>query len=260
MSWTRTCLGVAAACLAAAGCGGPAPVGGEQGLAAAHPDPAVAFAVDRERTVELYDLPSGVLVMETGVAGRSQPVLPAHRELLDAKRFVDLFVALRPDLEVPAALRTLESKAQSARPTKSATRTQSRALPPEQGGSASFAHADNACNNGCCDQNWLNSNLCGNFGGYHYNWFLFDYGWSYENDGSTDFYNAAVCAGTGTSTFNVSIGDGSGGTWSVPGATYRTYYWLAGCYFLDCPDYQWVHTSVNSQAHQALHSYCGAFD
>ena len=220
---------------------------------AVHPEPTVAFAVDSETNVELYDFPAGVMVMETGKAGRANTILLQYRELVKSKRFVDLFKTLRPDAVVPEELIALEAKAKTALPSK--VIRQAGTLPPPPAGNQILE--GNACGNVCCDYTWLNANICSGLSGDSYDWFLFDYGWSYVNASSDTLYSGAACAGIGTSLFTVSVGDGSGGTWSVPAGYYRTYWWLAGCYFLDCPDTQSVYTSVNSSGNQHLHTYCG---
>ncbi len=253
----------AALCLVTSGCVGSAPAHEDApsttvAQEAVHPEPDVSFAIDHDTTVEVYDFPSGVLVMETGKAEGSKPVLKDYKELLDSGRLVEVFTKLRPDLEVPERLIALQAKAG----TGAASSSGNVAAPAEggsssKGGASSVVGTDNACNNVCCDPTWLSNNVCNGLGNYPYNWFLLDYGWSYENSSSMVNYLGTVCAGVGTSVFTVNVSDGNGGQWSVPAGYYRWYNWVAGCYLFNCPASKSISTSVNSQSNQHLHSYCG---
>jgi hypothetical protein len=236
-----------------------------------HPAPSFRLAVDANTTVELYEFSSGVLVREEGKAGVSQPVLSRYQDLVQSRRVVDLFRAIKPDSSVPSELVALEARLNSLHagspPKVGITRTPSAeadGLAAEDTASAAAKSAgvrpDNVCNNGCCDWSWLQNNLCTNLSGWPYTWFLFNYGYDYANSNSMDAYGGHVCSAIGTSTFGVSITDGSGGTWSVPQGNYISYGWLAGCYFLNCPSYQAISTSVNSQYNQHTHTYCGWFN
>jgi hypothetical protein len=230
--------------------------------------------------VEIYDFDDRVLVSEVGRAYVA-PMGPEATALANKNRLVDLFTTLRPDIPVPPALVQLQSRLSVDDSPIDTVRVQSVASQPMQVTTAGVAsgavtgapaaaassmngkdsagggygvQSDNACSNGCCDDTWLKNNICSGLSGYNYSWYLFDYGWSYENSGSiSDFYGAA-CAGIGTSLYTVSIQDGSGGSWSVPEGTYRTFGWhkcLFGCFN------DWEHSTVNSQADQHLHTYCG---
>jgi hypothetical protein len=223
-----------------------------------HPAPVARIEVDAERAIEFYEYPSGVLAMESGVA-RDKALLPAFRDKLDAGQLVDIAATLRPDLPPPEALVSLQARMQAAPRTaidKDRTaRPWETELPPATSGYAPI-HAS-GCGNNCCNSTWLVNNLCGDGSFWDYSWFLLDYGWSYENFSSVSRFYGAACAATGTSSFSVDIGDGSGGTWSVQEAHYRTFEWIAGCYLFNCPDHKSADSSVNRQSNQHLHSYCG---
>jgi hypothetical protein len=219
-----------------------------------HPAPVARIEVDADRAIEFYEYPSGVLVMETGVAS-GKVLLPTLRDKVEAGEFVDIATTLRPDLPPPEALVALQARDQAPRTTgtaRVARAPQTQVLPPA-GGYASTL--DSGCGNNCCNASWVQNNLCGT--AYDYTWFLLDYGWSFENFGSVSRFDSAVCAANGTSTFNVDMGDGSGGTWSVPEGHYRWFYWHGGCYIFNCPATTSANSSVNKQSNQHLHTYCG---
>jgi hypothetical protein len=225
-----------------------------------HPAPAVTVTLESGQIVEFYDYPDGVLIMERGKATPStRPVLPQLAPLDD---LVDIWSTLRPDLPVPSRLLELQDKvATTDRPARrTAHEAQSRPAGPTSGGERGIMPA-NACMNICCDGNWLQNNLCapGNTQG-NYSWYFLDYGSSYANTPQTYYVWGAACAGRGISSFSVTTGTGSGGTWSVEPGYYTWYQWKAGCYFLNCPARTWINTSVNSPSSQHLHSYCGVFD
>jgi hypothetical protein len=132
--------------------------------------------------------------------------------------------------------------------------------PPSVGGGKPTGYSPLVnCGNGCCDYNWTQNTLCQpNTNGATYQWYLPDYGWSYANDSYYKYWGA-VCAEVGSSTFTIHSQDGFGGVWVVPQGYYR---WesdkpyCSGGGFCSQP---WMNSSVNTQAAQATHTYCGGF-
>ena len=115
------------------------------------------------------------------------------------------------------------------------------------------------CNNGCCDEAWLYTLAECYQANWNYYWFLYNYGWSTLTSTFDAEVEGLVCSAQGTSTFSMNIG-GSGGTWSVPEATYRWYHWTAGTDFWGGPIPKDTSSSVNSAASQHLHTFCGHLD
>ena len=229
-----------------------------------HPAAAVTVTLKTGQQVEFYDYPEGVLVMESGQATRStEAVLTTYRALIKGRRYAELFSALRPDLQVPDRILELQQKVGGPSDSVVGAFAPEEARPdvsgPTSGGSP--WRAPDACSNICCDETWLNNNICYNYnnGGYPYSWFLVDYGWSYADNNSVSYYSGTACAGIGTSTFVVTVGTGSGGTWTVGAGYYRTYWWEDGCGPFGCSHSE-VYSSVNTESDQHLHSYCGVFN
>ncbi|HEX6273324.1 MAG TPA: hypothetical protein VFZ53_09795, partial [Polyangiaceae bacterium] len=142
-----------------------------------HPPAAVTIELDNGNVVEIYDFTDVPLVVESGVAGVT-PALSGLKDLVKQNRLVELFSALRPDLEVPPKLATLE------RAFVEKARLRSDEIPkmreelrvPDQATAATNELAGLAapvvggqrlgegpglqtkqligCNNGCCDPVW----------------------------------------------------------------------------------------------------------
>jgi hypothetical protein len=96
------------------------------------------------------------------------------------------------------------------------------------------------------------------------NWFLFNFGWSYANSNGQDIkhYKGLVCAASGTSSWHWQVDSTPYNyTWSVAENTFAVAYWDASCPLggvFGCYDYP-ASSYVNSQAAQALHTYCGYY-
>jgi hypothetical protein len=275
MKIIRTSLCIAALGLApvAAGCGSgdyapdPAPTASTVPEAAqpeSHPDPVVSIDVGGGKTVELYDFGEGrVLVMETGKAG-GELVLPRYGDLIHSGRLVDIVKSLRPDLEVPASVIDLQARSDAAmvesvaqpKPRFTVKGPVPAGTSTNNGGSVIVP--ETTCGNYCCDYDWLQNTMCYDYGcsggGCTYSWFNYDYGWSVINSTEVAIWQGAACSASGTSTFFVSVSDGSGGTWSVGQGYYRYYSWIWGS------DFENFATGVNSQSNEHLHTYCGGVD
>src|ERR1019366_7244969 len=237
-----------------------------------HPDAVASIDVAGGKLIEFYDFAgSGVMVMESGKAEGASALhsRPDVQQMIGSGEFVHAFLALRPDLPVPASLQALQARVvqldQRAPDDVEGTgggRATGTVPPPPQTGSALPTPSSSTqsggggtgvqpqdCGNMCCDYAWLTGTMCN----YSTNWFLYDYGWSYANTSSTDAIYADACAATGTSLWTVQVQDGSGGTCSIAQGYYRSYWWYT------TGNYNWIHTWVNTEETQALHSYCGAW-
>jgi hypothetical protein len=202
------------------------------------------------QVIDFYDYGSNALIVESGTA-YATPALPNTRDAIARDQLVSLWTHLSPETPVPAALESLQHRLMSLPAASDAV----PAMPSLKTGGAKLANlgpitsAPVGCNNGCCDFNWL-STFAECQGNYSFSWFLFNYGWSFASNGSAALYQGLVCSASGTSTYSVSVG-GSGGTWSVPQATYRWFHWTTGFFR------QSMTSSVNSSGNQHLHTYCG---
>ena len=246
---------------------------GEASLSSEHPDATVTIALEDGKTIELFDLPAGVLISESGKAeAEGSTLLQGNRELkglLATNRYVDAFLALQPDRPVPEALIGLQARHPvlpvqlPAEQTAAGVAGGDVAPPPpvEPGGSASYSGGggkpglapgqktpQTTCTNACCNYTWLQNNICLTS---LMDWFYLDYGWSYQNSGPVLDAYAAACAVSGTSLFTISIGDGSGGSWSVPAGYYRSFGWGGSVFPYS------MSSTVNSQSNQHEHTFCG---
>jgi hypothetical protein len=230
------------------------------------PTPIAKIDLKDDHAVEFYDFGEDVLISESGKAGTAHSLNAGNQPSALIKSGVAVHEVLSrvwssvsPGTPVPQSLLDIQARWKAAPP-------QARpAQPLEFSHNASGlpfgqsldrpqplakAAAPVGCNNGCCDFQWL-STLSQCSGNYDYDWFLYNYGYSYANSGDVDYYTGMVCSAVGTSTYKVSISSGAGGTWSVPQATYRTYWWSAGVWNKS------MTSSVNSSGNQHLHTYCG---
>lgn len=242
-----------------------------------HPPAAVTIELENGNVVEIYDFADVPLVVESGVAGVT-PALPELKHLVKQNRLVELFSALRPDLRVPSKVATLErafaekarlhsddppqirEELRAADQGMAASRDGAGLTAPDVGGQR-FGEGPGlqtkqliGCNNGCCDPVWTAQEPCAHGNPVDYSWFLFNYGWSYANGSGALIVDTATCAAIGTSTFTVSISDGSGGTWSVLEAHYKTFWW--GAWFYN----RSYSSTVNTASNQHLHTHCGYID
>lgn len=231
----------------------------------ATPKPVADITLPNGNKVEFYDFGHGVLVSETGEAGTT-PVLDKAdataalgKNASGSEKLAALWRSVAPNEAVPGSLQAIRQRwtnmpAQPPAASRPSLAPNFSGIPMGPGLRSSIplgkAAAPVGCNNGCCDESWLRTlNYCSTH--MDYSWFLFNYGYSYANSNGIDYYRGLVCSASGTSSFRVSISDGSGGTWSVAQATYRTYYWIAGVWDRD------MTSSVNSSGNQHLHTYCG---
>lgn len=212
--------------------------------------PVASLKLHSGQVIDFYDYGTNALIVESGAAYMT-PALPNTREAIARDQIVSLWTRLAPETPVPAALEGLQRRLVSLPLYPEAA----PAVPSLDTGGAKqlsgivIPNAPVGCNNGCCDFSWL-STLAECQGNYSFSWFLFNYGWSFSNSSNDALYQGLVCSAAGTSTFSVSVG-GSGGTWSVPEATYRWFHWTSGLFR------QSMTSSVNSSSNQHLHTYCG---
>jgi hypothetical protein len=263
---------------AAAGCGadptGPGndPAGGVVGAPTpeAPPTPVATLPLEGGSVLEFYDFGTGAVVSETGLAGVKPRFNPqgalGSQGAADATQLVSIWESMASHRAVPQALIDLQQRLSTLPPEA----VEAADVPlvvdgkplaerqPSPRGDDLLA-APSGCNNGCCDYEWL-STLPQCQGNGDYSWFLYNYGYSHANSGSVGMYRGLVCSAEGTSTYRVAV-TGGGGTWSIPEAYYRTYFWMAGttcnpfCHYAT----KTVSSSVNGSGDQHLHTYCGNF-
>lgn len=244
------------------------------------PTPVASLTLENGNVVELYEFGRRAVIMESGVVYSPQMYKPQRRPRVD--ELVATWESLAPGEPVPQAVRDLQERLVREGAMEEPTNEQS---PSADVGGTAFGESapsptdDNfqrgaggdalqgadlgvqlqspvGCNNGCCDFDWLStiSQCSGNYG---YSWFMFNYLWSYANTSSVWTYDGFVCSAAGTSTYKVNVvGEGYGGTWSVPQATWRAYSWTDDTCGVFCSDED-VNSSVNTSSTPHLHTYCG---
>ena len=243
---------------------------GVPAVAPMHPDPIASINVSGGKVIEFYEFEgSGVMVMESGKAEGALTLhqRPDVQQMIASGEFVQAFLALRPDLPVPPKLQALQARVvrldQHSPDDLQGTgggRATGTVPPPPQTGSALPTPSSGTqsvgggtgvqpqdCGNNCCNYAWLTGTMCN----YSTNWFLWDYGYSYADNESANFFYGDACAALGTSAWTVQVQDGSGGTWDIAQGYYRDYWWYT------FGNNNWIHTWVNTGADQAEHSYCG---
>lgn len=237
------------------------------------PIPVAEIDLPNGSTIEFYDFGSAVLISEYGKAGATPSIHSAApspnlgKQASARDGLSSEWTRLAPNRPVPQALLDIDARfAKAAALPGSSGRTNAAGLSPitrEASGIkmgpqslvspalGKTAAVPTGCSNGCCDYQWLSSlNAC-SANHFTYQWFLFNYGYTWANIDDVDLYQGLACAATGTSQFNVRMGDGKGGTWAVAEGTYRTYSWYKGWFDEN------LRSSVNSSTRQALHTYCG---
>jgi hypothetical protein len=231
----------------------------------ATPKPAATLDLPSGNTLEFYDFQSGALVVESGKAGvkaylgsESPAETLAKRSADPGLQLAALWNSASAGAPLPKALSLMQERwknppagksVRPAAPTLGAA-GQPFTLPQAPKATLAKAAAPVGCNNGCCDYEWLATLGQCQGADWPISWFLFNYGYSYSNYEDTEYVNGLVCAANGNSSWKMSVG-GSGGTWTVTPAHYKTWRWLAGWFDED------MRSSVNSSASQALHTYCG---
>jgi hypothetical protein len=248
--------------------------------AASAPRPVASAVAPNGNVVEFYDGEDGVLVSETGVAGSSRVFDPQGKS---ADRLLDAWRSVAPKDPFPQALAQLEKRMKAIHKLateRSRNPAHKDALPPPPalfqsrpeskpfGGtlmpesstpkSGMVTNALEGCDNGCCDREWLGTFDECQDGAADYNWFLFNYGWTWSNSPDIWIYKALVCSANGTSKWNVKIGD-KRWSWDVPHGHYRTWWWKAGSNPILCGGWcgKDMTSSVNTTSAQQLHTYCG---
>jgi hypothetical protein len=167
--------------------------------------------------------PGLLLVSELGTAG----IAPVH---IDGKNPIDLYRQLAPGRDVPRIL--LDAQARSEKLPADAQPNIKVSSSDAKDSVASLVETGprNYINNQSCDDQWFNNTFC--VGSYDWsacrlnlvgNW--------WASHSSADYAHFAVCADIGNVTMDVSMGDGSGGIWTVTEGTYRTWSWSDPCVF-----------------------------
>ena len=220
-----------------------------------------SWKVASGNTIEIYNFDGQAMISEVGVAG-TPSTLNANLDIKHG-RPIDIWNALGPKASVPPALATFQAQLDSS-PLTPGSGTQQKpstvvggveleAPSPTTSFQGVIANTPNGCNNGCCDYTWLSTFEQCKLWGQDYEWFLYNYGATWVNSNNIDIYDGFACSAVGTSTYSVNMG-GFGGTWSVPEATYRTWYRKNSSCWFSCDN---MTSTVNTSSSQHLHTYCG---
>lgn len=221
------------------------------------PTPVATLKLANGHVVEFYDWGGAGLIAETGAAYTSPAISSAGPT--PAGQMSDLWSRLAPGTPVPPALADLQHRLTSSSVESAAPEVVSASDPA--GGRPGAARTVvpavlEGCNNGCCDRDWLNTLAECQGANWTRQWFNFNDDFSTVSFGNVGIFQGLVCAAQGTSTFSVNLG-GSGGTWSVPEATYRWFHWTGGTDFFGGRITQTLSSAVNSQSNEHIHTYCG---
>jgi hypothetical protein len=221
------------------------------------PVPVASLTLTAGHVVEFYDFGGAALIVEAGAAYTSPALNSAGPIPVD--QLSGIWTRLAPETPVPPALAGLQQRLMSlpADPAAPKRAPASDVAGARMGGSrTALPAAPVGCNNGCCDEEWLYTLAQCYQANWNFYWFMVNYGWTAVTSTFDAEVGGLVCSAQGTSTFSMNIG-GSGGTWSVPEATYRWYHWTAGTDFWGGPIPKDMSSSANSETNQHLHTYCG---
>lgn len=246
------------------------------------PPPIASIALENGNVVEFYDFGSGVLMSETGKAYSPPATEGIPRE--KRRNVIDIWEHLAPNQPVPASLVAARTSSERIAPSSSELTVAAPGVQPIQSGpstnpiptASTKSHAGStdgaefegqgdspgSCGNGCCDATWLHNSFYACNSG-EWNWFLFDYGWSWADTGSDVYLGYFMaCAATGWSYYQIHIYNEGWWDWWVPQQTYRTFQWIADMYFcipeITCYDDQRITAAVNINQQHNRHTQCGA--
>jgi hypothetical protein len=233
--------------------------------------PVASLRVSNGNRIDFYDAgEEGILITELG----KTPTPPALKGLDHTLRAVDTWKILSPAVPPPQALLDLQVRAdaQALLPHEPASNlvvnpTSSDGPAPETvitGPAASVPdgvsvkqEADGTCGNGCCDASWMLGNLC-DLSGNYFNWFKFNVGWSWVQEGKLELLFEYACAATGSSRFGVHVGNFVG-SFIVPEGFYQSYsmHDSCGCH---ADNHSVVNTNGSNQpvSPTNAHSFCGS--
>jgi hypothetical protein len=230
--------------------------------------PVASLRVSNGNRVDFFDGgKDGILIAELGKA-YTTPVLKGID--MNALSAVDTWNKLSPTIPAPQALVELQARADAyAEAAGNSPTVDGPPVEPTTGGGpdastittadgvSAVQQADNACNNGCCDANWLLNSLCDQNGKFH--WFNFNYGWSWVQNNSIYELHETTCAGIGVSQFGIHRGSYTN-SFFVFEAHYQTYNWKAGFFSGNSDNHSVVNASSNNQPVNPtnLHTFCGA--
>ena len=209
------------------------------------------LVIDRELVVEFYEPAPGVLLTsEYGIAGHASIAKRLPNVELADLRPSDYYALFAPDREIPPALLDSESRLDPRPDTASIVAGHVR---PVQFGASDDASGANAnlvdkSHGGRCDSGWFNDSFC-NSSGWDFQWCLLNQRVN-RSPYCTDlaWFEGAICTDLGTVTWDVSAGDGQGGTWSVQQGHYRTFGKTCGSSFIDFCDEFKVTASIKNVA------------
>jgi hypothetical protein len=228
------------------------------------PAPIASLHLDNGNEINFYDFGVGALVTEMGAA-YTPPALDGTD--VPAGELVNTWKRLAPKTPVPNGLVELQDRLlqTSANNSAAAPAVSAKAARMGQAGGDTTASSQPlgnvlrtlvGCNNGCCDEAWLRT-LYPCSSTWDWEWFLFNYLDSYANHDDIYAYRGLVCAATGTSKWTINVG-GTHGPFQVQEAHYLQWNWTAGR-SIWCGGFcgEDMHSTVNSQSDQHLHTYCG---
>lgn len=197
-------------------------------------DEADPIAVDPTAPIATIELDNGnelqflepapglLLVSEVGVAG-----VPPQQ--IEGKQPLDIYREFAPDKQIPSALLAAQQRAEKS-PNIQANLSIAESPSAKGGAEATVVDGGprNYIDNAHCDDRWFNETFCvGSFDwmGCRLN-FVGNY---YAQRSNVDYVNVSTCADLGDITLKINLGNGSGGVWTVPQGTYRSWAWKDGC-------------------------------
>lgn len=187
--------------------------------------PIATIALDSGNELQFFEPSPGLLlVSELGTAGIS----PLS---IDGKNPIDLYRQLAPGRDVPRVLLDAQARAEKlpadAQPDIKVSSSDAKSSVSSQ---VVETGPRNYINNQSCDDQWFNNTFC--IGSYDWSVCrLNQVGDFWASHSSADYAHFAVCADIGNVTFKITMGDGSGGNWTVTEGTYRTWSWSDPCVF-----------------------------
>jgi hypothetical protein len=218
---------------------------------------------DNGNTISFYDLEGSALITGEGLAG-NPPAFPADMPTGTTK-LVEAWNKVSGGKAAPQALVDFQNRlAANLAPSANLKVTKTMPKPLMGGLSAEDVPLNTpegtlatptGCNNGCCDQTWLNTFAeCQVWLDWHWN--LFNYGYSYANAGDVNYMEAFVCSAVGTSTWTFTV-NGKGFTTPVLEAHYMESTWDRGEWPPPISPTGSMNSTVNNAANSHLHTHCG---
>lgn len=187
--------------------------------------PITTIQLDNGNELQFLEPSPGLLlVSELGQAG----VTPQQ---IEGKRPLDIYREFSTDKKIPSALLAAQLRAEK-RPDIQAKFTISESDSPKGDTSSKIVESGprSYIDNEHCDDRWFNETFC--LGSYDWMACRLNYVGNYfAQHSSADYVTVSTCADVGDITLKINMGNGSGGVWTIPEGTYRTWSWKDGCAF-----------------------------